>query len=204
MFGRIEYRDLFPRERSLRILPGQYFDTETGKHYNYYRDYDSSLGRYIQSDPLGLSGGLSTYSYVYDPLTEIDPLGLMGRAPGPLKPGPAKPRGGNDLEPCKYYDGKCAQTGCGYYCVAAPTVCRNAGGFPFHYSLFGAEKLNCIRKCLVAEDKKRHDERAKRCEPGKCLSDDDINEYHLSCFTRCGAPTWTYPGWAISPLNPQR
>ena len=33
-------------------FPGQYFDVETGKHYNYFRDYEPAIGRYIQSDPL--------------------------------------------------------------------------------------------------------------------------------------------------------
>jgi RHS repeat-associated protein len=72
-----ERRSIEGLSRSFEILPGQYFDAETGLHQNWYRDYDPSTGRYLQSDPIGLAGGISTYGYVgANPIRSIDPLGL--------------------------------------------------------------------------------------------------------------------------------
>ncbi len=64
-------------EQNLRF-PGQYFDKETGLHYNYFRDYAVGLGRYMQSDPIGLEGGIDTYVYANNnPLVYYDDEGLI-------------------------------------------------------------------------------------------------------------------------------
>jgi RHS repeat-associated protein len=58
-------------------FPGQYADEETGLCYNRFRYYDPATGRYLSPDPIGLHGGLDAYAYVDDPITKIDPLGLI-------------------------------------------------------------------------------------------------------------------------------
>jgi RHS repeat-associated protein len=61
------------------VLPGQYYDAESGTNYNFFRNYEPAIGGYQQSDPWGLFGGqISTFAYANgNPLGRVDPLGLF-------------------------------------------------------------------------------------------------------------------------------
>jgi RHS repeat-associated protein len=62
-------------------FPGQYYDQETGLHYNYHRYYDPKTGRYLRPDPAWMAGGINLYIYAsLNPINFIDPWGLF-RAP---------------------------------------------------------------------------------------------------------------------------
>jgi RHS repeat-associated protein len=77
-------------------FPGQYFDAETGLHYNYFRDYDPSIGRYVQSDPIGQLGGFNAFGYVEgDPVRWFDRAGKI-RDTNTSSPIPSGSCGGKD------------------------------------------------------------------------------------------------------------
>ena len=94
-------------------FPGQVFDAESGKHYNYFRDYDPGIGRYTESDPIGLRGGTNTFGYVLQAPTKfVDKRGLLAISPiDPGGPGwPSFPGYENPNSGCGFFSkgrGKC-------------------------------------------------------------------------------------------------
>jgi RHS repeat-associated protein len=85
---------------------GQYFDVESGLHYNRHRYYDPEVGRYLTTDPIKLAGGLNQYQYTPNPTGWVDPLGLSGNCPPPNKSGCKAP---DDTTGVKVDDGEPAQ-----------------------------------------------------------------------------------------------
>ncbi len=82
-------------------FPGQRYDSTSGFSYNYFRNFDSGTGRYAESDPLGLYGGISTYGFVsQQPMHYVDPLGLVHWSGKSVTVGAAAPIGGM----ISYYD----------------------------------------------------------------------------------------------------
>ncbi|WP_044424108.1 RHS repeat-associated core domain-containing protein, partial [Pseudomonas savastanoi] len=86
-WGAVEKLVVNEVEQNLRFQ-GQYFDVETGLHYNTFRYYDPEIGRFITQDPIGLLGGENLYEYAPNTINWIDPWGLscrtdyVGRTPG--------------------------------------------------------------------------------------------------------------------------
>ena len=73
-YGNLAALDVAEIDNPLRFQ-GQYFDAETGLHYNWHRYYNPGTGRFLTPDPIKLAGGLNNYQYVRNPTGWVDPLG---------------------------------------------------------------------------------------------------------------------------------
>jgi RHS repeat-associated protein len=179
-------------------FPGQYFDSETGHSYNYFRDYDPSTGRYIESDPFGLVGGLNSYRYVGDnPLVWEDKLGLK----------PWVMNGKGDTTPCTYYDQMAkAHSKCKYY-PAAAKICRGQNtsvnslveAAIIQAWTFTSEKddeatiLDNLRQKLIMYDKQERAAGHVDCKTD-CVYGNNINMYHTVSFEEAGLNPLFYGG----------
>lgn len=132
-------------------FPGQYFDAETGQHYNYFRDYDPTTGRYPQSDPIGLDGGINTYAYVAaNPIGLTDPTGES-----PLAIPAAEACLSNPA--CAVPAG--AATGVALTCIINPDLCKTAIDLACEDLSNAFDQLN---KPMLSQDKKLSPEEIKK------------------------------------------
>ncbi len=74
-YGNVAYKEVDEIENNIRFQ-GQYFDEESGLHYNRHRYYDPNIGQFTTQDPIGLLGGVNNYQYAPNPTGWIDPFGL--------------------------------------------------------------------------------------------------------------------------------
>lgn len=123
-------------------FPGQRYDSATGLNHNYFRDYDFGIGRYVQSDPLGLAAGPSTYGYANGmPTGAYDPFGLKAIR----QPSTPPKRGEKGSIRCE-------------------------GGSVVPYVRWGAldsYQKECLGDCLLAHERS-HAADANRADPGIC------------------------------------
>ncbi|MCP3895456.1 MAG: hypothetical protein GY706_12635, partial [Bacteroides sp.] len=169
-FGKAEIDQASIVENNLRF-PGQYFDAESGLHYNYHRYYDSIIGRYLKVDPLlFFSGDINFYTYVRNNAIKLkDPLGLkVYRCIRPLKPGEA----GDEVH---WYE-KVAKNYHEYNCITMPDGSKKCDS---------TSPRPCWPKCV--EPGVRSDPRTDKYHPDAC---EEVWDSESNCVEKCLDKIW--------------
>jgi RHS repeat-associated protein len=147
-------------------FPGQYYQVETGLFYNYFRDYDPAVGRYVESDPIGLGGGnYSTYGYADEnPVSGIDPMGLW-------------------VKICARWTGKSTNSATSRLNPTRHDYLNVSGQFIGFYSAPGANPA-WGRGIVAGQD----EQDGGRCSP--LCNDDKFDAYVLAAAKEIGPPTY--------------
>jgi RHS repeat-associated protein len=158
-------------------FPGQLSLGVAGLNYNYYRDYDPKVGRYVESDPIGLEGGLNTYGYVaQNPLRFMDPSGL-------------------DIKVCFFPEGIThvgfGSSGDGPTYGFYPQV-----GFPWAFGEVREDPKNEPQECKTVPSTRKQDRCMNNCrlarqrEPGFYrIGDRQCTSFVRDCMRQCGIAT---------------
>ena len=172
---------------------GREYDSESGLYYLRNRYYDPRIGRFLQEDPIGFTGGNNFYVYTKNnPVNYTDPYGLYGTSD------------------CSYYERQCEKYGGEYYCETARKACP-----AFNKDWLGPTEdpdpsrdddyegwQRCTRQCLQDCDQESNQKREQKnqCSEGdnngESPNDDFWDWQHFSCHTKCYSACtnpWTAP-----------
>jgi RHS repeat-associated protein len=169
-------------------FPGQVYEQRSKLNYNYFRDYDPSTGRYIESDPIGLAGGVNTYGYAGgNPIGFFDATGL-------------------DVEVCLYPDAANGAGHIGFGPLGQPTV----GFYPVHRfpdprSILGPGDIGQDNEhpgyCKKIQASPSQDACMQSCQTSRAHNPGDYflptrqcTDFVRNCLFQCGLPTGPYNG----------